>query len=77
MQEYLRRVLQKKSEGEVLWANIERPTDHTKLEEGQFYNHISGTHQLTTKDGLHRILAPHFYSFYPLSYLLPEDYDQF
>lgn len=60
-----------------MWANIERPTDHTRLEEGQFYNHIAGTHHLTTKDGLHCLLAPHSYPFYPSSFLLPQDYDYF
>lgn len=41
----------------LLWANIDRPTDHLEIGSGQFYNHISGTHHLTTKNGLHQELA--------------------
>lgn len=61
MEQYLKMNLTKagwKSEytqkdANLLWSNMDRPTDYNQLAKGQFYNHINGSHHLTSKNYLH------------------------
>lgn len=53
----------------LIWANIDKPSDHQELKEGQFYNHLQGSFHLTNKDKLHENIRGKQY--YPTSFHIP------
>lgn len=56
----------------LLWANIGKANDFNDIREGQFYNHLNGSVNLTNKDKLHEHLSVYGRMFYPKSFLIPK-----
>lgn len=61
----------------MLWSNIDKPSDYNQIKNGQLYNHLNGSNNITSKDKLHDILSVYGRSFYPKSFLIPNEYDNF
>jgi hypothetical protein len=66
-----------KDNAQLVWSNSDRPTDYTDVKAGQFFNHIKGSHRLTSKDNLHEELHAFRQQFYPTSFLIPKEYALF
>lgn len=51
--------------------------EHTKLKTDQLHNHIKNVHLLTTKNSLHDIQSASGSEHYPMSFLMPFQYENF
>ena len=67
----------KEGEAQLLWSNADTPTDYSSIKPGQLYNHIRGSFHLTNKGLIHEQLTATNQTFYPLSFLVPKEYEEF
>jgi hypothetical protein len=62
---------------DLKWTNTDSPTEYSNLREGQYFNHILGSDELTDKGKLTANMARSEADFYPRTYDLSSQYYDF
>ena len=55
----------------LIWSKNDNKNYYSSLKQGQYYNHINGSFNLTSKEKLHEALSVTGSTFYPATYNIP------